>query len=190
VLVDSERNYGITIIGPVADDPSWQVQAGAGFAKADFVIDWEARTATCPAGKQSLSWLINPDVTKPETAVVRFSRRDCSPCPSRAQCTRRQVEPRELVLQPRVEHEALFNARRHQQTEAFKVQYAARAGVEGTHAQAVRRSGLRHSRYIGLGKTRLQHVATAAALNLIRISEWCAGTPLAKTRCSRFAALQ
>ena len=190
VLVDSQRNYGITIIGPVADDPSWQAQAGAGFAKADFVIDWDARTATCPAGKQSLSWLINPDVTKPETAVVRFSRRDCSPCPSRAQCTRRQVEPRELVLQPRVEHEALFNARRHQQTEAFKVQYAARAGVEGTHAQAVRRSGLRHSRYIGLGKTRLQHVATAAALNLIRISEWCAGTPLAKTRCSRFAALQ
>jgi len=190
VLVDSERNYGITIIGPVADDPSWQAQAGAGFAKADFVIDWEARTATCPAGKQSLSWLINPDVTKPETAVVRFSRRDCSPCPSRTQCTRRQVEPRELVLQPRIEHEALHNARRHQQTETFKVQYAARAGVEGTHAQAVRRSGVRRSRYIGLGKTRLQHVATAAALNLIRISEWCAGTPLAKTRCSRFAALQ
>ena len=69
----------ITIIGPVADDPSWQAQAGAGFAKADFVIDWEARTATCPTGKQSLSWLINPYFTKPETAVVRFSRRDCSP---------------------------------------------------------------------------------------------------------------
>ena len=103
---------------------------------------------------------------------------------------RRQVEPRELVLQPRVEHEALRHARRHQRTETFKVQYAARAGVESTHAQAVRRSGLRRSRYIGLGKTRLQHIATAAALNLIRISEWCAGTPLAKTRCSQFAALQ
>jgi transposase len=190
VLVDSQREYGITIIGPVADDPSWQAQAGAGFAKADFAIDWDARVATCPTGKHSLSWLINPDATKPATTVVRFSRRDCSPCPARSQCTRRQVEPRELVLQPRVEHEALRNARRHQQTEDFKVQYAARAGVEGTHSQAVRRSGLRRSRYIGLAKTRLQHVATAAALNLVRISEWCAGTPLAKTRCSRFAALQ
>ena len=60
VLVDSQRSYGITIIGPVADDPSWQAQASAGFAKADFVIDWEARTATCPARKQSLSWLIQP----------------------------------------------------------------------------------------------------------------------------------
>jgi transposase len=190
VLVDSKREYGITIIGPVAADPSWQAQAGAGFAKADFVLDWETRTATCPSGKQSYSWLTNPDITKPETAVVRFSRRDCSPCPSRAQCTRRQIEPKELVLQPRLEHEALQTARRHQQTEVFKVQYAARAGVEGTHEQAVRRSGLRRARYIGLDKTRLQHVATAAALNLIRIGEWCAGTPLAKTRCSRFAALQ
>jgi hypothetical protein len=85
VLVDSQRWYGITITGPVADDPSWQYQTGTGFAKADFVIDWEQRTATCPAGKQSFSWLTNPDVTKPETTVVRFSRRDCSlalPAPS------------------------------------------------------------------------------------------------------------
>src|SRR6266700_3789806 len=190
VLVDSQRNYGITIIGPVADDPSWQAQAGAGFAKADFMIDWEARTATCPAGKQSLSWLINPDITKPETAVVRFSRRDCSPCPSRAQCTRRQVEPRELVLQPRVEHEALRTARHHQQTAAFRVQYAARAGIESAHAQAVRRCGLRQARYIGLARTHLQHIATAAAINIIRLGEWWAGTPPGTTRRSHFADLQ
>jgi transposase len=57
VLVDSQHEYGITIIGPVADDPSWQAQAGAGFAKADFVIDWEARTATCrPASRPSRGW--------------------------------------------------------------------------------------------------------------------------------------
>jgi transposase len=189
VLVDSQREYGVAIIGPVADDPSWQAQVGSGFAKGDFIIDWDARTAICPNGKRSFSWLTNPDATKPETTVVRFSRPDCSPCPVRTQCTRRHVEPRELVLQPRVEHEALQAARRHQQTQDFKVQYAARAGVEGTHAQAVRRAGLRRSRYIGLAKTRLQHIATAAALNLVRINEWCSGTPFAKTRISRFAAL-
>jgi hypothetical protein len=33
-------------------------------------------------------------------------------CPARPPCTRRQFEPRELVLQPRVEHEALRLARR------------------------------------------------------------------------------
>jgi transposase len=48
---------------------------------------------------------------------------------------------------------------------------------------------LRRTRYAGLAKTRLQHVATAAAVNLLRISAWSAGTPFAKTRCSHFATL-
>jgi len=190
VLVDSQREYGVTIVGPVAEDPSWQAQAGAGFAKADFLIDWQTQTATCPTGKPSLSWLVNPDVTKPATVVVRFSRRDCSPCPARPQCTRRQLEPRELVLQPRVEHEALRTARRHQQTQAFRAQYAARAGIESTHAQAVRRSGLRQARYMGLARTHLQHIATAAAINVIRLGEWWAGTPPDRTRHSPFATLR
>lgn len=190
VLVDSQRQYGVTIVGPVAEDPSWQAQAGAGFGKADFLIDWEAQTATCPIGKPSLSWLVNPDATKPETVVVRFSRRDCSPCPARSQCTRRQVEPRELVLQPRVEHEALWTARQRQQTEAFKVRYAARAGIESSHAQGVRRCGMRQTRYIGLARTHLQHIATAAAINVIRLGEWWVGTPPGRTRHSHFAALQ
>jgi len=64
------------------------------------------------------------------------------------------------------------------------------APVTGTHAQAVSRCGLRRCRYIGLAKTRLQHVLTAVAINLVRVAEWCAGTPIAKTRRSRFAALQ
>ena len=63
-------------------------------------------------------------------------------------------------------------------------------GIEGTHGQAVRRCGLRRCRYLGLAKVRLQHILTAVALNVVRIAEWLAGTPLAKTRQSRFAALQ
>lgn len=77
-----------------------------------------------------------------------------------------------------------------QVTAEFRLAYAVRAGIEGTHAQAVKRSGLRRTRYRGLSKTHLQHVITAAAINLLRIAAWTAGTPLAKTRCSHFAALQ
>ena len=54
----------------------------------------------------------------------------------------------------------------------------------------MRRYGLRQARYVGLAKTHLQHLATAAALNLVRLGAWFAGTPQAKTRCSPFAALQ
>ena len=56
-------------------------------------------------------------------------------------------------------------------------------------SQAVRAFGLRQTRYRGLAKTSLQHVATAAALNLDRIAAWFRGRPIAPTRMSRFAAL-
>ena len=42
----------------------------------------------------------------------------------------------------------------------------------------------------GLARTPLQCLATAAALNIVRLGEWFAGTPRAKTRCPPFAALK
>jgi hypothetical protein len=41
----------------------------------------------------------------------------------------------------------------------------------------------------GLAKTRLQHVAIAAAMNLVRIGNWMAGVPIAPTRRSHFGQL-
>ena len=86
-------------------------------------------------------------------------------------------EPRIIGLLPREQHEALQAARREQGTEEFRSRYAARAGIEGTHEQAIRRCGLRRCRYIGEAKAHLQHLLTAAAINLVRLSEWWAGTP-------------
>ncbi len=189
VLVDSERHHGVTIVGPVGDDPSWQAREG-GLTKAAFDVDWERKVVTCPAGKQSISWLPN---TWPKNGMVfeaRFATRDCFPCPLRPRCTRGKRKPRIIGLQAREHFEALQGAHKQQKTEAFRASYAARAGIEGTHAQAISRCGLRRCRYIGLAKTRLQHVLTAVAVNLVRVAEWCAGTPVAKTRRSRFAALQ
>ena len=195
-LVDSQQRHGVTIVGPVADDPSWQAHLDDGLTKAVFAVepacgstgvDWEREVVTCPAGKRSISWLPN---TWPRNGMVfeaRFATQDCFPCPLRPRGTR---EPRIIGLQEREHFEALQGARRHQRTGTFRANYAARAGIEGTHAQAVGRCGLRRCRYIGLAKTRLQHVLTAAAINLVRVAEWCAGTPVAKTRCSRFAALR
>lgn len=190
ILVESQRLYGVTLIGPVADAPSWQARAGTGFDKAQFLVDWEQKVVTCPMGKQSISWLPN---TSPQNGMMweaRFARKDCTPCLHRAQCTRSKKEPRIVGLQAREQYEALHAARQHQTTAEFAQQYAPRAGIEGTHAQGIRRGGLRQARYIGLTKTHLQHIATAAALNLVRLGEWWAGTPHAKTRCSPFARLK
>jgi transposase len=111
-------------------------------------------------------------------------------CPQRTHCTKAKREPRIIYLQTQEQHEALQRARQEQQTEAFRLQYAARAGIEGTHEQALRRCGLRYCRYIGAAKARLQHVISAAAINLMRINDWWTSTPRARTRQSRFAALE
>jgi transposase len=130
---------------------------------------------------------------QPQNGMVfeaRFSRKDCTPCPSRARCTKAEKEPRIIELQAREHHEALQGARRAQATEEFRSRYAPRAGVEGTHEQANRRCGLRRCRYIGEAKAHLQHLLTATAIDVVRLDDWWAGRPAAETRCSRFAALQ
>ncbi|MBV8055973.1 MAG: transposase [Deltaproteobacteria bacterium] len=49
-------------------------------------------------------------------------------------------------------HETLRAARKRQKTKEFRSQYAARAGIEATHEQAIRRCGLRQCRHIGQAK--------------------------------------
>jgi transposase len=188
-LVDSPRLFGVELLAPVADDPSWQAHTSDGFDKAAFAIDWGRRVVTCPAGKRSLSWSPHTYAKNDMAFEVRFSRKDCTPCPLRARCTRAKREPRIIRLQARDQHEALRAARERQATPTFRERYAPRAGIEATHAQAVRRCGLRCSRYLGLAKTHLQHVVTAVAVNLVRLGEWWAGRAKAPTRRSHFAAL-
>ena len=94
-----------------------------------------------------------------------------------------------MTPRPQERHEALQAARHQQETTGWKAEYAARAGVEGTLSQGVRRFGLRDCRYIGLAKARSQHVASAAAINVHWISDWVGGVSRATTRTSPFARL-
>jgi transposase len=104
-------------------------------------------------------------------------------------CTHARSEPRELTFRLQAEYEALQAARQRQTTPEWKEQYHQRAGIEGTLSQGIRSLGLRRARYIGLAKTRLQHVLTAAAINLTRLYAWLTDIPLAPTRTSHFATL-
>ncbi len=110
-------------------------------------------------------------------------------CDSRPLCTRAKTEGREITLRPRERHEALQAARLEQETAGWKGEYTRRAGIEGTLSDGIRGFGLRRCRYFGLAKAHLQHVITAAAMNLSRLAAWLAEAPRAKTRASRFARL-
>src|SRR5215212_5939579 len=118
-----------------------------------------------------------------------FSRSDCRACSARAMCTPATSTRRHVHFHPRAEYEALNAARARMADPAWIERYRRRAGVEGTLSQGVRAFGLRRSRYIGLAKTGLQQVCTAAAINVSRVVHWLNGRPRAKTRVTRFAAL-
>ncbi len=94
-----------------------------------------------------------------------------------------------MGFRPRKQYEALQEARQRLESVEGRQLYNRRAGIEGTISQGVRAFGMRQTRYRGLAKTHLQHIATAAAINLDRFTAWFDDVPRATTRISRFAAL-
>lgn len=186
LLVDSREAYGIDLFGPVRVNHQHQCREGHGFDLAQFHIDWETQRVICPAG--NVSPVLRPGVDSGGHAILHtlFRREDCGPCPERPRCTSSRSRRRAITVKPKPLYDALTAARARQQTEAFKEQYQQRAGIEGTLSQGVRAFELRRTRYRGLAKTRLQHIAIAVAINLVRLGAWFSGTPWATTRRSAF----
>jgi transposase len=187
--LSSQKEHGIELYGPVSTGSGWQAQSDNGFDLSHFQIDWQKQQVKCPKRKSSRSWKAGQDGYGNPVIHVQFSGRDCTPCKARSRCTKSKRAPRELTLKPFETYQALQQARDRQATEAFQQDFAIRAGVEGTISQAVRGFEVRQCRYIGLAKTHLQHVITAAAMNVVRVINWLDDIPLAKTRQSHFARL-
>ena len=141
----------------------------SGYTLERFEIDWERERARCPQGKSSSGWGRRVDQAGGPYVSVWFRETDCAACTARSLCTR-TGKARQLRLQPREEYEALGAARGRLATKEGRRAYARRAGIEGTISRGVRAFGLRRSRYRGLARTHLQHVATAAATDLERLA--------------------
>jgi hypothetical protein len=149
--------------------------------------DFDARTATCPQGATSSAW--SPCVREgTPKIVVTFPAAACIRCPARQLCTSRRKGGRQLTVPPREVHQVQARTRAAQATEAWQARYAVRAGVEGTINQAVD-LGIRRARYRGIHNTRLQHVLTACAINLIRLEAYWNGDMLDRTRTSHLSRL-
>jgi transposase len=188
-LLHSQKDQ-IDLIGPISGGGSWQAKRGQGFDVSCFVVDWESHTVTCPQGKTSQTWHSRREKYGHEYIEFRFSPTDCRACAHRPECTKSKRGVRTLHLRPQVEYEMIQTARARQGTQEFKTKYKKRAGIEGTISQGTRAFDLRRSRYLGLAKTHLQHLATAAAMNLTRVVTWFMTKKLrALPYCSPFAAL-
>src|SRR5487761_681316 len=135
LAVSEAARHGIVLIGPLLADTSAQARAGLGYARADFTIDYDTQTVTCPQGKTSASW--TPCAQRGSAAIVAtFAVSDCGPCPARALCTTSSKKRRQLTVLPRDLAEAQAAARNAETTIGFQADYARRAGVEGAMHQA------------------------------------------------------
>ena len=97
----------------------------------------------------------------------------CAECPLRRPCCGPDQKHRTLLVSQ--DHDFLQDRRQEQKTEAFRGECRKRNALEGTQSELVRAHGLRHARYRGLTKVRLQNYMIGAAYNAkrwIRRLQW------------------
>lgn len=189
LLLKSRQTYHIELVGPMRPDGSWQARDEQAYDLSHFAIDWQQQVVTCPQGKTTRYWKQTTGSRNQPIIQVVFREKDCRACVDRQRCTSSVSAPRYLTFHPSEKLLALQSARAYQQTDEFKERYKARAGIEGTISEAAFTLGMRRTRYRGLVKTHLHHLATAAAINHSRMVNWIWDVPRAKTPISHFARL-
>lgn len=160
---------GRPLIGPAQPAP----RVGQRFTTEDFQVSIAQRQAICPAGHTS-SQCSRLEILASGKVNFRFEwSYHCEGCPLRGQC--RGVDQKHRTLLVGQYHDFLQGRRQEQKTEAFQLECRKRNALEGTQSELVRAHGLRHARYRGLSKVRLQNYMIGAACNAkrwIRRLQW------------------
>lgn len=185
MLYDSQADYGVNLFGPVVERAFWQQETG--YDISAFAVDGEKRTVTCPQGQTSSPWTMRDHRRDHQLTRVKFKRVECEPCPAHDLCPKHPRRTLSFHEQP--VFEAVQQRKQEQHTEAWRKQYAKRAGIEGTISQGVFALEMRRSRYRGQPKTHLQFILTAAAINLTRVLNWHNNVPRKTTPTTHFGRL-
>jgi hypothetical protein len=145
---------------PVADNNQGR------FTTEQFQVKVEARTAVCPAGHPSTQCSRLEEAQSGKVSYRFEWSSPCAECPLRARCVNPKQKHRTIVVGEH--HSALQTRRQEQQGQAFKQRMKHRNAIEGTQSELVRGHGLRHARYRGLSKVKLQNYFIGAACNVKR----------------------
>lgn len=135
------------------------------FDRRDFRVDSSRGVARCPAGKRSIRR--NAVTGNDPGWQYVFSRKDCSPCPRRAQCTKSRAAAR--ILQITDKTEELWRLRKRQKTKRFRKRYRKRVVVEHRIGRLVQ-LGIRQAKYFGKAKTGFQIALAATVANLMLVA--------------------
>ncbi len=135
------------------------------FTADDFTIDYQSKTATCPAQCTSISWKKRESGEHKGDIQIRFGNQ-CNYCSLKEKCTKSKRGRR---LRLNLHYPMLRKRREESRTDAFKELMKRRSPVEGTISEMVRAHGLRTSRYRGMLKTRFHDLMIGTAVNLKRL---------------------
>jgi IS5 family transposase len=145
--------------------------AGGRFSKANFRIDPEARTATCPAGHTTRRFIARSE----GGGSFFFNGALCASCALRDRCTSKDPEQMRhsgrgrTIIVHRLES-VLQQARADEQTSQTQALLALRPIAERSFAHLVAR-GLRRARYFGTAKVEFQALAIALTVNVARLGK-------------------
>jgi hypothetical protein len=131
----------------------------------DFVIDEESETVLrCPNGCEPQSSVHDPDTDR-TTTVMRSV--DCAGCEFGSQCPVKRVGG-QFVLRHTPAQRRLAARRAEQATDAFKENYAIRAGGESVNSGLKRRTGMGRVRTRGSPRVRMAVLLRCAGWNMMR----------------------
>jgi hypothetical protein len=139
---------------------------GGRFPKADFDVDTEAGTVTCPAGQTTAQSKKAKDHKGRRGLLFVFPTATCAACPLRGQCVG-GTKGRTIFVGRH--HDRIAAARAAQEEPETKALLRRRAKVERKidHLQDL---GMRKARYRGRRRTRLQALLAATVANFKRLS--------------------
>jgi hypothetical protein len=155
---------GRELLGPAPASPD----RGQVYTVEAFDVQVEERSALCPAGHRSRQCSrLQEAASGKVTFRLEWNIAQCGPCAQFAACVSPPQRHRTLVVGEH--HTLLQQRRRDMQTEAFQRQMHHRNAIEGTGSELVRGYDLRHARYRGVAKVRLQNYFIGAACNVHRL---------------------
>ena len=158
-LADSQEK-GIQLMGEAS-----QLDNKGLFTADDFTVDYENKSATCPAGCISISWKKRKSGKHKDDIQIRFGNQ-CNQCPLKEQCA---TSKRGRRLRLNLHYPILRKRRAESKTHSFRELMKRRPPVEGTISEMVRAYGLRRSRYRGIMKTHFHSLMVGTAVNLKRL---------------------
>ncbi|MBF0107535.1 MAG: transposase [Deltaproteobacteria bacterium] len=158
------EEQGRELHGPAPASPD----RGKVFTVDAFDVKVEDRFAICPAGHASHNCSrLEESKTGKISYRIEWKQKLCQYCPLFGQCVSEGQSHRTIAVGEL--HSLLQERRRTMQTEEYKQDMKHRNGIEGTQSELVRGYGLRHARYRGKARVRLQNYFIGAACNIRRL---------------------